>query len=663
MISRRLPALRSIGGKLTAALLACSLTATALLGWMSYRQQQQAADAAIAAALDQRYRAVADAMADQGQRALAAATSLAHDPAIGEALRSGDRPAILARYAALGTPLAERLNLRLVSFFRPDGLALARLHTPNAHGDSVLARRATVRAVLQSGRPATGLEPGRDTISLFATVPVMRDGATVGIVDVGSPIGAGFLADLKQRLGVDLAVHLVKDGMPATLAATFSDKTLLDPAGHAEAAAKATSRPIAWRETLLSGRETAVTAGPLVTYAGQAIGTIEVALDIADLVAARHRAALTLLGVLSLAALSALAVAWALARHIGRPLAALDRTMQALAEGHLDADVPATERRDEVGTMARSVRLFRDGLAEAERLRAAEATGQAERERRAGAVDDLVRGFDRAVGEVVGMVSAAATEMQATAAQLTATAGESARRSACVAEAAGDAARNVRMVSAAAGTLGASVTEIDRQAAASAERSKAAVAEAAQAGTIVADLAGAANRIGDVLALISGIAQQTNLLALNATIEAARAGEAGRGFAVVAAEVKQLAGQTAKATAEISEQIAWIQASTGRAVTAIAGITATIHAVSDTAEAIAGTVREQGCATREIVTSVDQASTRTGDVTATIAGVSQAARETGHAATQVLSTSSELAGQAERLRGQVQGFLEAVRAA
>ncbi|SFV09729.1 methyl-accepting chemotaxis protein [Methylobacterium sp. 174MFSha1.1] len=659
MLSRRPPALRSIGGKLTAALLACSLTATALLGWTAYRQQHEAADAAITTALDQRYRAVTDAMAEQGRRALAVSTSLAHDPALGEAMQRGDRAAILSRSPALGARLAEGLNLRLVSFFRPDGTALARLHAPDAHGDSVLARRATVRAALQTGLPTTGIEPGRDTIAIFATVPVVRNGATVGIADVGSPLGAGFLADLKQRLGVDLAFHLVKDGVPTTLAATFPDKTLLDPAAHAAA----TARPIAWREIRLAERATAVVAGPLVNASGQAIGTIEVALDISGEVAARHRAVLILLGVLAVAALAALAVAWALARHIGRPLAALDRTMQALAAGRLDVAVPATERGDEVGTMARSVRLFRDRLAEAETLRAAEATGQAQRERRAGAVDDLVRSFDRAVGEVVGMVSSAATEMQATAAQLSATAGDAARRSAVVAEAAGDAARNVGMVSDAAGTLGASVSEIDRQAAASAERSKAAVAEAAQAGTIVADLAGAANRIGDVLALISGIAQQTNLLALNATIEAARAGPAGRGFAVVAAEVKELAGQTAKATAEIGEQIAWIQTSTGRAVTAIAGITGTIHAVSDTAEAIAGTVREQGSATREIVASVAQASTRTGDVTATVAGLSQAAQETGHAATQVLATSSELAGQAERLRGQVQGFLEAVRAA
>ncbi|TGE00662.1 methyl-accepting chemotaxis protein [Methylobacterium nonmethylotrophicum] len=659
MSARRPPSLRSIGGKLTAALLACSLTATAILGWTAYRQQQEAGEEAVASALGQRYRAVTDAMAQQGQRALAASTSLAHDPAIGDAMQRSDRSAILERYPALLARLAESQNLRLVSFFRPDGIALARLHAPDAHGDSVLARRVTVRAALQDGKPTTGIEPGRDTIAIFATVPVVRGGARVGIVDVGSPLGDGFLAEMKQRLGVDLAFHLVKDGAPATLSATFPDRTLLDPAAHAAGMAG----PIAWRETRLADRPTAVVAGPLLNAAGQAIGTIEVALDISDLASARQRAALLLFGVLAVVALAALAVAWVLTRHIGRPLAALDRTMQALAEGRLDTAVPATERGDEIGTMARSVLMFRDGLAEAEGLRAAQAADQAQRERRAQVVDDLVRGFDRAVGEVVGMVSSAATEMQATAAQLTATAGETARRSTAVADAAGDAAQNVLMVSGAAEELGSSVAEIDRQAGLSAEMSRSAVDEATQAGTIVADLASAANRIGDVLSLISGIAQQTNLLALNATIEAARAGAAGKGFAVVAAEVKELAGQTAKATAEIGEQIAWIQASTGRAVTAISGIAGTIRAVSDTADAIAGTVREQGGATREIVTSVAQASSRTGDVTATIAGVSQAAHETGNAATQVLSASAELAGQAERLRGEVQGFLEAVRAA
>ncbi|TNC09617.1 HAMP domain-containing protein [Methylobacterium terricola] len=659
MSSRRVPALRSIGGKLTAALLACSLSATALLGWTADRQQREAADAAIAAALGQRYQAVTDAMAEQGQRALAAATSLAHDPAIGEALRRGDRAAILARYAALGARLAEDLNLQRMSFFRPDGVAVARLLAPEAHGDSVLARRATVRSALQSSRPATGIEPGRDAIGIYAAVPVVRDGTTLGIADACGVLGADFLAELKRRLGVDLAFHLVKDGPPTTLAATFPDKTLLDAAAHGAAA----TGPIAWREVRLRERATAVTAGPLVTFAGQTIGTIEVALDVSDVVAARHRAALLLVGTLAAAALAALAVAWALARHIGRPLAGLDQTMRALAEGRLDASVPATGRSDEIGTMARAVRLFRDRLAEADTLRSAQARGQAQHARRAATVDGLVQDFDRAVGEVVGMVSAAATEMQATATRLTGTAGETARRSAAVAEASGDAARNVGMVTNAAGMLGASVAAIDRQATDSAERAREAVAEAAQAGTIVADLAGAATRIGDVVALISGIAQQTNLLALNATIEAARAGEAGRGFAVVAAEVKQLAGQTARATAEIGEQVAWIQASTGRAVAAITGITGTIHAVSDTAGAIASTVREQDGATRAIVASVGQASTRTGEVTATIAGVSQAAQETGSAAAQMLATSSELARQAEHLRSRVHGFLEAVRTA
>jgi methyl-accepting chemotaxis protein len=180
---------------------------------------------------------------------------------------------------------------------------------------------------------------------------------------------------------------------------------------------------------------------------------------------------------------------------------------------------------------------------------------------------------------------------------------------------------------------------------------------------IVSQLSAAADRVGAVIDMISAIAGQTNLLALNATIEAARAGEAGRGFAVVATEVKSLADQTSKATADISSQIAAIQTSTSQAVEAINGITQRIQAMSDVSGSIAMAVDQQGAATREIVASVNQASAGTGEVTANINKVAQVTEETEVAAHQVLTSSSALVDQAEHLRNQVSNFLATVRAA
>ena len=350
---------------------------------------------------------------------------------------------------------------------------------------------------------------------------------------------------------------------------------------------------------------------------------------------------------------------------VTRPLGSLVGVLQRMARGEIDAEIKEAARGDEIGAVARAVEgikamVARKAAEEAEVRRRADEAAAAERKR---TMVELADGFERAVGGIVGMVSSSATELQATAQQMTATATETASQSTTVAAAAEEAASNVGTVAAAAEELGVSVQEIGRQVQGSAGLAQAAVGEADQTTQLVQVLKTTSARIGDMVGLISNIASQTNLLALNATIEAARAGEAGRGFAVVATEVKELASQTARATEEISGQIGEIQGVTDRAVVAIGAITSRIREINNVAAGIAAAVEQQGAATQEIVRNVSQASSGTSEVTRNIGGVAQASEETGAAAGQVLTSAAELSRQSEHLSAEVQRFLSTVRAA
>ena len=352
-----------------------------------------------------------------------------------------------------------------------------------------------------------------------------------------------------------------------------------------------------------------------------------------------------------------------ISRGIARPVARLTASMGALAEGRLDTVVPARDRGDELGTMARTLEVFRDGMREAATLRGRQAAQaqEAEAVRRA-ALRELAGGFEAKIGQLVARVAEAAGGLRTTASALEGTARQTDGQSATVASAAEEASANVRTVAVAAEELSASTVEIGRQVAQSASVAGRAVADARRTDQVVRALAEGARQIGEVVGLISSIAGQTNLLALNATIEAARAGESGRGFAVVAGEVKGLAAQTARATGDIARQIAQIQGATNEAVAAIGGIAATIEEVSHIAAAIAAAVEEQGAATREIARNVQEAAQGARMVSETIVGVSTGAQETGRAAGVVLQGAAALSGEAEGLRGEVSRFLAEVRA-
>jgi methyl-accepting chemotaxis protein len=326
-------------------------------------------------------------------------------------------------------------------------------------------------------------------------------------------------------------------------------------------------------------------------------------------------------------------------------------------------DVAATARRDEIGHMADSMRVFKDTMIEARRLDAERQEEQARKEQRQQAIEQHIAGFEHAVRASLETLAAAAAEMRTTSQGMSATAEATSSRAATVAAAAEQATANVHTVASATEELSSSVSEIGRQVGQSTVIAGEAVAEAERTNHSVQGLSAAAQKIGEVVKLISDIASQTNLLALNATIEAARAGEAGKGFAVVAGEVKSLANQTAKATEEIAAQVSSMQSATSEAVTAIQGIGGTIGRVNEIATTIATAVEEQGAATQEISRNVQQAASGTAEVSSTILGVNEAAAQTGTAAGQVLHSAEALGQQAETLRRDIDSFLAKIRAA
>jgi methyl-accepting chemotaxis protein len=349
--------------------------------------------------------------------------------------------------------------------------------------------------------------------------------------------------------------------------------------------------------------------------------------------------------------------------RVARPLHRITQDMLRVARGDLTGEVTYLGRRDEIGDLAGALETFKENASERERLETAQAADRAVRDRRAAAVDGLLRTFDALAAKTLGAVAAASTELGRTAESMADMAQRTNQEAGASAAAAEQTSANVQTVASATEEMASSIKEIGRQVGNSNEIASRAVAQAGQTTSTVRSLVETVGRIDEVVKLIQDIASQTNLLALNATIEAARAGEAGKGFAVVAGEVKNLAGQTAKATGDIGAQIEAVRAATKDTVTAIEDIARTITSINEISSAIAAAIEEQNATTDEIARNVQEAARGTQEVSHNIALVSHSATETGDAAAQVLAASEDLAREAEGLRHNVEDFLDGIRKA
>jgi methyl-accepting chemotaxis protein len=415
---------------------------------------------------------------------------------------------------------------------------------------------------------------------------------------------------------------------------------------------------------VLFGRRFYTAYQPVFGASGKVIGIVYVGIPTAELDGMLWQALWAMTIAAAIAAFVVLGMTMLIVRRVTKPLTAVTETLTVLAEGGADVEVKHAERHDEIGAIARTIGVFKNNRIERRQLEVERASNEKlAMDRHKAELNQFVEDFRTKIGGIIERVLSSSGQFERDAQQLSLTAHATAEMSGESAAVSKQASEHVRSAAAASNELSQSIVEISRRVQESNGVTADAVKQADATDQRMKELSAAGDRIGDVVKLITSIAKQTNLLALNATIEAARAGDAGRGFAVVAQEVKNLAGQTAKATDEISAHIVNMQRATGESVGAIKAIGLTIERVSGITTSISSAVEQQGAATQSIAEDVQAAAGGTLDVADKVERVAKDARETRTTSGLMLKSAQELSDVSTHLRDEVEKFLDSVRAA
>ncbi len=653
-------ALDSVRTRIALAILAASLGASALLYGLNAMQRAGEAREEAAREMSLRRAAVLTALEEEKRLASSLAVALARTPQVAAMALAQDQAALQAQVAPVFEAMRQQFGRIILTISNAPGIVLLRSHDPSARGDEYASRRTTVREAYRQRQLVAGLEPGRDNISIFADAPILRpDGSVGAVVDLGLAIGDKLAQRVKEASSADITFFQRRGDAFVSIGSTLNGQALLP-----EARLTAAMQDAVREDARVGNRRAIAAAEPLLSIDGTVMGVIEIGIDVEARTALAEEADRgALLAALAAAALALLA-GWLMAGRLAKPLQALAAAAQALAHSQTGTAVPGQDRKDEIGEVAQAMEVLRQGTVEADALRAAQSEERqaAERGRREATLA-LAGQVEQSIGAVGEELTRSATLLQQRAEGLVRNITTAGERGQGAAQGALEASGNVQTVAAAAEELSAAIAEITRQVADSASVARRALERSQAADTTVQGLSETSQRIGDVVRLIGDIAGQTNLLALNATIEAARAGEAGKGFAVVASEVKSLASQTARATEEISSQIAAMQAAAREAAEAIGSIAGVIGEVDAIAGSIAAAVEEQGAATREIARNVQEAAAGTDRVTNEVQAVSEATTLATSAAGSLHDLGNELARQSGELRQALRGLLGNLRAA
>ncbi|MGN7292766.1 methyl-accepting chemotaxis protein [Rhizobium sp. SAFR-030] len=592
-------------------------------------------------------------MLAQKKAASALAMALAGEPDIADLLARGARDEIIARYATSMPGIIAEGNIQLITFVNAKGEAVARVHTPDKFGDDMKGRRKTIVSALASGKLVAGTEPGRNAVSMFASAPVIRNNTVVGVVDTGTSLTNDYFKPLAARMGGEIGVHVMVDGKFQKQTAT-SDQTFLSEARLVEAL---DGKPV--REQVTSGdRSFLVEATPITNFSGEKIGVLEIASDVTSVVNdAASTMWTTVIGTIVVSLVSLLGFLF-FAHRLGGAISRLTGTMSKLASGDLDASVEGEGRHDEIGAMAKAVRIFKDNALKTNELerQAEEQRNLTEDQRRRNAEDERLRAdamAEATTGLATGLKHLSAGDLTfqldrpfaehfeslrvdfntaveqlrgtlTSVAQATSSIDGGSRE---ISQSADDLSKRTEQQAASLEETAAALDQITTNVSNSSKRAEEARSVAIQAnesarhsGAVVSNAVQAMGRIeqssgqiANIIGVIDEIAFQTNLLALNAGVEAARAGEAGKGFAVVAQEVRELAQRSAQAAKEIKDLIGKssvevgtgvkLVSDTGEALKTIENYIVTINQHMD---AIATSSREQSVGLSEVNTAVNQ---------------------------------------------------------